>query len=98
MQNRISEIQIKPVKLNDGLVGFASFVYEDNFFFGSIGIYTKPLGGYRLTYPTRKTVGGNFNIFHPINKDVASEIEKLIISKFEEVTKLYVRHCSPDLE
>ncbi|HOX96445.1 MAG TPA: septation protein SpoVG family protein [Candidatus Woesebacteria bacterium] len=92
MQNRISEIQVVPVKPTDGLVGFASLVYNDSFYMGSIGIYTRPQGGYRLTYPTRKGANGNFNIFHPINRKVAEEIEKVIISKFEDVTKMYVGH------
>ena len=72
MKTQITEIQIIPVKPNSGLVGFASFVYESSFYLGSIGIYTRPQGGYRLTYPTR----GNFNIYHPINKQIADEIEK----------------------
>jgi DNA-binding cell septation regulator SpoVG len=94
----LTEIQITPVKSNEGLVGFASFVYDDSFYFGSIGIYTRPQGGYRLTYPTRKGAKGNFNIFHPINHKVAEEIEKVIIFKFEEVTKKYVRHNSFNAE
>jgi len=94
MKATISEVQITPVKANEGLVGFASFVYNDSFYMGSIGIYTRPQGGYRLTYPTRKSANGNFNVFHPINREVADEIEKVIISKFEDVTKMYVGHNS----
>lgn len=94
MKATISEVQIAPIKANDGLVGFASFVYANSFYFGSIGIYTRPQGGYRLTYPTRKGANGNFNIFHPINREVAEEIEKVIISKFEDVMKKYVGHNS----
>lgn len=92
MKTQITEIQIIPVKPNSGLVGFASFVYESSFYLGSIGIYTRPQGGYRLTYPTR----GNFNIYHPINKQIADEIEKAVITKFEEVTKSYVGHNQAD--
>lgn len=92
MKANISEVQVMPVKANEGLVGFASFVYNDSFYMGSIGIYTRPQGGYRLTYPTRKGNNGNFNIFHPINREIAEEIEKVIISKFEDVTKMYVGH------
>ena len=94
MKDILSEVQITPIKARDGLVGFASFVYNDSFYFGSIGIYTRPQGGYRLTYPTRKGNNSNFNIFHPINREVAEEIEKVIISKFEDVTKMYVGHNS----
>ncbi len=90
MNDKISEVQITPVKPKDGLVGFASFVYDYNFYFGSIGIYTRPQGGYRLTYPTR----GNFNIYHPINREVAEQVEQAIISKFEDVMKTYVGHNS----
>jgi DNA-binding cell septation regulator SpoVG len=92
--DKLTEIQIVPIKPTNGLVGFASLVYDNSFYLGSIGIYTKPQGGYRLTYPTRKVATGNFNIFHPINREVAEEIEKLIISKFEDVTKKYVGHNS----
>lgn len=94
MQNRISEIQIVPIKPANGLVGFASFVFDNCFYLGSIGIYTRPQGGYRLTYPTRKATNGNFNIFYPINREIAEEVEKVIICKFEEVTKMYARHNS----
>lgn len=92
MKATISEVQVTPVKANEGLVGFASFVYNNSFYMGSIGIYTRPQGGYRLTYPTRKGNIGNFNVFHPINREVADEVEKAIISKFEDVTKMYVGH------
>lgn len=90
--NKISEVQIIPVKPKDGLIGFASFVYDNSFYFGSIGIYTRPDGGYRLTYPTRPSSNGNFNIFHPINRIIADDIEKVIIENFEKVTKTYDRH------
>lgn len=98
MQARLTEIQITPVKAKDGLIGFASLVYENNLYLGSIGIFTRPQGGYRLTYPTRKGANGNFNIFHPINRQVADQIEQAVISKFEEVMNQYVRHNSTDTE
>lgn len=94
MENKLSEVQVVPVKPLNGLVGFASLVFDNCLYLGSIGIYTRPEGGYRLTYPTRKTMTGNFNVFHPINKDIATEIENTIIKKFEDVTKPYVRHNS----
>jgi DNA-binding cell septation regulator SpoVG len=85
MINRLTEIQVVPVKPNNGLVGFASFVFDSCIYLGSIGIYTRPQGGFRLTYPTR----GSFNIFHPINKQIADEIEKAVINKFEDVMNSY---------
>lgn len=69
----------------NGLVGFASVVFDNSFYLGNIGIYTRPSGGFRLTYPTRKSTSGNLNIFHPINKSIAQHIEEAIAAKFEEI-------------
>ncbi len=87
MKNKVTEVQITPIKPTNGLVGFASLVFDDAFYFGSIGIFTRPQGGYRLTYPTRKSLNGGFNIFHPINRSIAEQIESAVISKFEEVAR-----------
>lgn len=88
----ISEIQIVPIKPKDGLVAFASFIYDGNLYLSSIGIYTKLSGGYRLAYPTRKTPSGDIRLFHPINKSIAEKIDHSVIKKFEEVTKQYDRY------
>lgn len=85
MTNQISEIQIIPIKPQNGLVAFASLVLNNNLYLGSIGIITRPNGGYRLVYPTKKVGMKNINIFHPINKEFAQEIEKKVIKKFEKV-------------
>ena len=84
---KISEVQIIPVKPQNGLVAFASFVLDDRLYLGSIGIFTRPEGGYRLVYPTKKVGVRNINLFHPINKDFAQTIEKEVIGKFEDVMK-----------
>jgi len=81
MKPTITEIQIIPVRPKDGLIGFASLVLNNWFYLGSIGIHTRPTGGFRLTYPKK----GNYNLFYPINKQIAQEIENLISKKFEEV-------------
>lgn len=87
MKPTITEVQVIPLKPKDGLVALASCVYDGNLYLGSIGIYTKLSGGYRLAYPTKKTPTTAINIFHPINKDIAERIEQEIIGKFEELTK-----------
>jgi DNA-binding cell septation regulator SpoVG len=89
MQNRISEIEIIPIKPQGGLVGFASFVFDNCFYLSSIGIMTRPQGGYRLTYPIRKNSNNNLNFFYPINKEVAKQIEEAVITKFEDVTSMH---------
>lgn len=83
MKNRISEVQIVPVKPQNGLVGLASLVFDNCLYLGSLGIYTRPCGGYRLTYPTKKR--GGASIFHPINRDAGEQIERAVIAKFEKM-------------
>jgi len=96
MTNRLTEIQIIPIKPQNGLVALASFVLDNNLYLGSIGIFTRPQGGYRLTYPTKKVGDRNINIFHPINKQFASQIESEIINKFEKVMNQNDRHNQVD--
>jgi len=92
MTNRLSEIQIIPIKPQNGLVAFASFVLDENLYLGSIGIMTRPNGGYRLVYPTKKVAERNLNIFYPINKDIAQLIENEVVRQFEDVMNNYDRH------
>lgn len=95
MKHKITEIQIIPIKPVNGLVGFASFVFDETLYLGSIGIFTRPIGGYRLVYPTKKLGVQDINIFYPISKQFGKEIENLISEKFEEVMK-NDRHNSID--
>jgi len=83
---KITEIQIRPIKPKNGLVAFASVLFDDCLFLGSIGIYTKLDGfGYRLTYPTKKIGDRDMNIYHPTSKEISAAIEKEIITKAEEI-------------
>jgi stage V sporulation protein G len=85
MPNQLSEIQIIPIKPINGLVAFASFILDGKFYLGSIGIMTRPQGGYRLVYPSKKVGIRNINTFYPINKEVAEEIETEVINRLEDV-------------
>ncbi|OGZ24022.1 MAG: hypothetical protein A3I85_02280 [Candidatus Nealsonbacteria bacterium RIFCSPLOWO2_02_FULL_38_63] len=84
-QTIISEIQFYPVKPKDGLLGFVSFVVDDKFWMGSIAVFTRLEGGYRLVYPTRKVGSQNINIFHPINRDASLQVESAVIKKVEQI-------------
>jgi stage V sporulation protein G len=97
MKNKISEVQIIPIKPQNGLIAFASLVLNEEFYLGSIGIHQKLNGqGYRLTYPTKKVADRNINIYHPINKEISIEIEKEIFNKLKEVmSKSNDRHNNP---
>lgn len=95
MKTKLTEIQIIPVKPQNGLVGFASFILNNQLYLGSIGILTRPKGGYRLVYPTKKVGDKSLNIFYPINRDFAKLIENEIVRHFEDVmTQENDRHNS----
>jgi stage V sporulation protein G len=81
----ISEIQIVPVKAHDGLLGFASCVLENSFYIGSIAVFSKLDGGFRLVYPTKKIGEKNLNYHHPINSETSKEIETAICQKAEQI-------------
>ncbi len=84
-QTIISEIQVYPVKPKDGLLGFISFVLDGKFWMGSVAVFTRLEGGYRLVYPTRKVGGQNINIFHPLCREVSLQIEDAVIKKVEQI-------------
>lgn len=81
----VSEIQIAPVKPKGGLVAFASFVFGDALYCGSVGVFTRPNGGYRLVYPTKLVAGRQLDMYHPISGTVGKLIEQEVITKYEEV-------------
>ena len=85
MKPKLTEIQIIPIKPQNGLVAFASFVLDGSLYLGSIGIVTRPSGGYRLVYPTKKVAERNLNIFYPINKEFSQLVENEVVKQFEEV-------------
>jgi len=89
-ETTIKEIAIIPLKPKDGLIALASCIVDEKLYIGSIGIYTKLKGGYRLTYPTKKIGENSINIYHPINKEIGDIIEKAIIEQYEELMKYSV--------
>jgi len=83
---KITEIQIIPIKANNGLVAFGSVIFDDSLYLGSIGIHKRLAGaGYRITYPTKKIGDNNINIYHPINKETSKLIEEAIIARVEKL-------------
>lgn len=83
---KITEVQITPIKPNNGLVAFASVVLDNSVYLGFIGVYTRLNGdGYRLTYPTKNVGDRSLNIYHPINRETSKAIEEAIIAKISEI-------------
>ena len=91
---KITEVKIDFIKPQDGIIAFASVVIDDAICLSSIAIHKKlSAEGYRVTYPSK----GKFSIFHPINKDAGSAIERAILTKLNEVMiNVYDRHDNAD--
>jgi hypothetical protein len=86
--NLLTEIQITPIKPVNGLVAFASFVLFESLYCSSVGIFTRPNGGYRLLYPTKKVGSKDITIYYPISKEVGLLIEEEVIEKLKDVMNL----------
>lgn len=86
----VSEIQIIPVKPNNGLIAFASCVINNQFYLGNIAIYTSPSSdsGFRLVYPAKiLPTGKQIHCAHPINKSVGVKIHDAIVGRYKEIIK-----------
>ena len=82
---KISEISITIVKPKNGLVAFTSFVLDDAIYLGSIAIMTRPQGGYRLVYPSKKVGERNLNIFFPLNRDFSKFIDESVMNQYQKL-------------
>ena len=84
----ISEIQIVPVKPNNGLVAFATAIINNQFYIAHIAIYSAPTVplGYRLVYPDKTLSNGKrVDCFHPVTQESGKEVSRAIISKDVEL-------------
>ena len=83
---KITEVQIMPIKANNGLIAFASVVFDNCLYLGSIGVHKKLDGiGYRITYPNKMVGNRGIDIYHPIDRETSKIIEEAIIEKVEEL-------------
>ena len=82
----LTEIEIIPIKPINGLLGFASFVINEQFYVGNVGIHSKPCGNIRLLYPEKILPNGKVvSSFHPITKDAGIEITRQITLKYNNI-------------
>lgn len=92
----ISEVNIIPVKPNDGLVAIASVVIDNSIYLNSIAVYVKlnKPGSYRLLYPTRQVGNRLVGYHHPINRPTSRLIEDAVFKKCNELFQRsnYDRH------
>jgi stage V sporulation protein G len=87
MDIRLTEIEIIPVRPQQGLLAFCSFVINETFCVNDVGIHSKPNGsGYRLVYPAKTLPNGKrINCFYPINHEAALMIERQVAKSFLEL-------------
>lgn len=83
----VSEIQIIPVKPNNGLQAFVSFVLNNSFYCADIALHGRSDGsGYRLVYPDRVLRNGcRVQILHPISRLAAIAIETPVFEAYEKL-------------
>jgi len=80
----ISEVNIIPIKPNEGHLGFCSFMIDKKFYVGSVAIFSTREGGIRLVYPKK----GEIDCFHPIKQEVGQFITETVSNKFNNFLKL----------
>ena len=77
----ITEINFVRVPFNKGLVGFCSFILDQNYYVGNVAVFTRRDGvGIRLLYPQKN----GKDCFHPITKNTGEFITQMVQKKFEE--------------
>lgn len=81
----ISEVNVTPVKPNNGLIAIASVVIDDNIYLNSIAVYTKLDSSYRLLYPTKYLGSKAIGYFYPINRQTSKLIEDAVFKKCSEL-------------
>lgn len=85
MDTKVTEITIQQVQPRNGLVAIATFVLDEKVYVGSIGVYMKDGGGYRLSYPTKKVGMNRYNIFKPINRETQEAIEAAVLGEYDNL-------------
>lgn len=88
----ISEVEIVPIKPKSGLMAFASFVINNQFYVGNIAIYQSGPAkeGFRLVYPDKILPNGKrINCIHPISREVARAVDRAVIDEYQKLIKRF---------
>ena len=85
----VSDIQIFPVRPQNGLIAFVSCVINGAIYIGNIALFTSftnPLG-FRLAYPNKRLPNGqDASCVHPITKEAGLAISEAIIEKYQQIS------------
>lgn len=92
---KISEIKITPIKPSDDLIAFVSFVIEDCFYVGDVGLHFSPQeerNPYWLVYPSKTLFNGKrINTCHPLNRETELHVKRVVVARYEEQRKQIMR-------
>jgi stage V sporulation protein G len=81
---KVTEVRLSPTK-GGKIRAFASIVIDDCFIVNDLRIVEGREGQLFVTMPARKTRNGQMrDIAHPLNGDTREEIEKRVLSEYEE--------------
>ena len=88
MDMKVTDIRLKPVDGHNRLKAIAAITIDDCFVIHELRIIEGDEGLF-VAMPSRKLANGEFrDIAHPINSETREELEKIIISAYEnEVNK-----------
>lgn len=84
---QVSEVQLVPVKPDEGLIAFATCVLDGAYYIGSIAVFTKIGGGIRLVFPTKIVGQRQMHIHHPITREMHDLIHRAVEEKYSAVFK-----------
>lgn len=89
----ITKVEIVPIIPKQGHIAFANVIFEDKLALNGIGVHTcLHRSGFRLLYPTKILPNGKIiQIYYPINKQIADEIQDTIINEYEELLENIAR-------
>ena len=85
----VSDIQIFPVRPQNGLIAFVSCIVNDVIYIGNIALFTSFTNpsGFRLVYPNKRLPNGqDASCVHPITKEAGLAISGAIIEKYLKVS------------
>jgi len=89
----ITKVEIIPITPKSGHIAFANVVFEDKLALNGIGIHTcLSRQGFRLVYPDKHLPNGKkIQLYHPINKQIADEIQGTVIGQYEKLLENIAR-------
>jgi DNA-binding cell septation regulator SpoVG len=79
-----------------GLVGYISFIYNNELKINDVGIYTRPnKDGFRFLYPIKPLSNGKIlSVVFPINKEIGNQLESLLSKEYGNfLSKFGAKSC-----